>query len=90
MRIGVGGLAALVSLLGASALAVAFPAMATSPKQKSEKMICKGQPTPGSRFRTRICHTSAEWDQIAEENRRSMQDMTTRNIKACGPMTGCD
>jgi len=36
-----------------------------------------------------FCHTKAERNQIAEENRRLMQDMNGRAIKVCGP-NGCD
>lgn len=87
MRTGIGGLAALASLM---VLGTTTPAMAASPKQQGEKLICKGQPTAGTRFRARVCHTKAEWDQIAEENRRLMNEMAGRTIKACGPQNGCD
>ena len=90
MRTGIRELAAVASLIALSALGTTAPALADGPKHKSERMICKSAPKEGSRFRTRICHTRAQWDQIAEENKRLMDEMAGRTIKACGPQHGCD
>ena len=75
--------AALAGLAAASLLVPATPAEASSPRQKGEKLICKSQANAGTRFRTRICHSKAQWAQIEEENKRLMQDMTTRSINTC-------
>ena len=90
MRTGMRGLAAVASLMALSALGTTAPALADAPKNNSERMICKSAPKEGSRFRTRTCHTKAEWDQIAQENHRLMNEMAGRTIKACGPQNGCD
>jgi len=83
------GLAVLGSVMALTMLCATAPTMAANPKQKGEKMICKGQASAGTRFRTRICHTRAEWSQIEEENKRLMQDMTTRYINICKDSTAC-
>lgn len=83
------GLAALASVMALAMLCTTAPAMSANPKQKGEKMICKGQASAGTRFRTRICHTQAEWAQIEEENKRLMQDMNTRYINICKESVDC-
>jgi hypothetical protein len=37
-------------------------------------MICKHKPPTNTRFATRTCHTRAEWDTIAEQNRRGAEE----------------
>ena len=83
------GLAALGRAMALAMLCTTAPTMAANPKQKSEKMICKGQANSGTRFRTRICHTRTEWAQIEEENKRLMQEMTTRYINICRDSAAC-
>ena len=67
-------------LVVSAALATSFaflPAGAAPAKKGSDK-ICKSAPGTGSRVANRICHTRAEWDAIAEENRRSMAEQVNR------------
>jgi hypothetical protein len=40
-----------------------------------DRMVCKTKPQTGTRLRTKTCYTAAEWERIAEENRRAMKDM---------------
>ena len=39
------------------------------------KKICRSEETTGSRFSKQTCHTKAEWDEIAEANRRDARRM---------------
>ena len=61
----------------ASCLAIVPAGTATAAPKGSDK-ICKSGPGTGSRVANRVCHTRAEWDAIAEENRRSMADQVNR------------
>jgi hypothetical protein len=38
-------------------------------------MVCKQRPPTNTRFAKRTCHTRAEWDSIAEQNRRAAEEM---------------
>ena len=74
----------LIALSALLAPAVVPAPLAASAKSDGQKMICKTQPTPGSRFGTRICHTKAEWEVIREEGGRSYsEDVKTRYINTC-------
>lgn len=44
---------------------------AESPK---DKVVCKSALQTGTRFPKKTCHTVAQWDIIAEENRRTFQE----------------
>ncbi|ATE63437.1 hypothetical protein [Rhizorhabdus dicambivorans] len=39
------------------------------------RIVCKSQPTTGTRLRTKVCHSIAEWELISEENRRTAKEM---------------
>lgn len=52
------------------------PADASALKPVSEKKICKTETRIGSLAgRRRVCHTAAEWQQIAANARRDYQDV---------------
>ncbi len=70
--------------------AMASAPLAAAPTKDGQKMICKSQPTIGSRFGTRICHTKAEWEVIKEEAQRGFsEDMRTRYINTCREPGNC-
>ena len=57
-------------------------------------MVCKSQARTNTRFGTRTCHTRAEWKQMAEESRRTAEEMIGAmrqnpcaggDTYACGP-----
>lgn len=66
-------------LIASCLSAVAMPAFAADapakPEQTQAKIVCKSQPETGTRFRKKTCHSVAEWDAIAEENRRAAAEM---------------
>lgn len=57
-----------------------------------QEVTCRSEPVLGSRTRvTRVCMTRAEWNRLAQETRRS-QDQVTRNAnknQACSFGGGC-
>ena len=62
--------------LASSSLIVPAGTVAAAPKGSDK--VCKTAPGTGSRVANRVCHTKAEWDAIAEENRRSIADQVNR------------
>ena len=86
--------AALMAVSGLMAMALQAPAFGNSPtaREKGEdRLVCKSKAKTGTRFQTKTCRTVREWDQIAEQQKRDAAEMINRpQIKACGPMTGCD
>lgn len=71
-------LLAMAGLL-ASFPAVAAPDRAPSERERSEqKLVCKRKPVTGTRFPTKTCRTLAEWDKIAEANKRGAAEMMNR------------
>ena len=58
--------------------------------EDGERMICKDQLQTGTRFKTKICKTAAEWEAMAEAHRKGLTELVNRpQIKICGPK-GCD
>ncbi len=78
------------STLAAIALSVGAPASLPGETAAPEKLVCKRRARTGTRFMTKTCRTEAQWDAIAEDNRRALKETVDRpQIKACGP-SGCD
>ena len=49
------------------------------PAPAKEKKICRGDQDTGSRFAKKICHTKAEWAQIAEQQRVAVEKLEDRS-----------
>ena len=50
-----------------------------APKKEKEKLICHTNRATGSLTRVnRVCHTQAQWDQIAEFARKNVNDISRR------------
>lgn len=55
-------------------------------KKPKEKMICHSEPVTGSRTQVnRICHTKAEWDEIAQQARRDINNLDRNANAGNGP-----
>jgi hypothetical protein len=72
-----------VLLAGSLAIALSAPAFATDDgKEKSEvkqKKICRTETVTGSRLaKRRICLTQGQWDDIAENARKDLNDYSRR------------
>lgn len=84
------GLMMVASSPGAAATpapAGATPAPSSSVTGKSDpnRMICKKESIPGSRFTTKTCRTLAEWEQLAEDARTVTRDIQSGpNLPSCG------
>ena len=75
----------MIALVFAAALAAAAPPAgeaaqtpAKAEKGKSPDMVCKKEAVVGSRMKTRVCMTQAEWDQRATDA-KSEVDAAQRN-----------
>lgn len=69
-------LAVTASLLGvAPTLAAKDDAAAVNPK---DKMVCKRTQRTGTRFQEKMCKTVGQWDAIAEEHRRNLNETVDR------------
>lgn len=70
----------LVALLALSAPAIAQEAPAAASKPKEEKKICRMVDATGSILGgKRVCHTKAEWAQIAEQARLQRESRSNNN-----------
>ena len=61
----------LFALLAASLAAGPAAAGSTKAKDGSQEIVCKRQAKTGTRFASKVCHTKAEWAEIAEANKRA-------------------
>ena len=67
-------------ILSAAALLLAASAGAGSgassrAADNPNKLVCKNKATTGTRFPTRICHSLAQWEEIAEQSKRDARAM---------------
>lgn len=78
-------------VFGLAAFAIAVsPAVAADnpvqpPQQKpdpSQKVICKTDREVGSMISTRECHTRAEWDQMANDSKNTLDDRSRFGVQA--------
>lgn len=61
-----------------------------APKPSAEevaanRVVCKYEAKTGTRFKKRICHTRAQWDEIAQSAQRKGHEMIDRPTL---PLTG--
>ena len=69
---------AAVLMAGAPAAADAAPAAAPAKAAKAETpnkdgLVCRKEPVLGSRMKTRVCLTQAEWDQRQAQDREMLE-----------------
>jgi hypothetical protein len=65
---------AFVILQGTTPIVVEGERIRQSPSQ----VVCKQTAKTNTRFAKRTCRTRAEWEQIAEQNRRDAEDMINK------------
>lgn len=71
-------------------LSVAPAANVHAFEKSEERMVCKYQLQTGTRFKTKVCKTAAQWEEMAEAHRKGLNELVDRpQIKVCGP-NGCD
>ena len=67
-----------------------LPAAAVAKADDGDKMICKYRAQTGTRFKTKVCKTAAQWEEMAEQHRVGAKELVDRpQILVCGPQTGC-
>jgi len=57
---------------------VAAPATKNAGPDAKEKKICHSVQSTGSYMLQSVCHTKAEWDQIAADNKENTRQFTDR------------
>lgn len=72
------------------AISASANASATQAKPDEDRMICKYRQETGTRFRSKVCKTAAQWDEMAEQHRSGAKELVDRpQILICGPQAGC-
>jgi hypothetical protein len=66
------------TLLIAGTFYVPVAASANDEPQSEDKLVCKHRKKTGTRFTTKTCKTASEWDRMAEENRRTANEMINK------------
>lgn len=83
---------AIVALgIGISTSSVAYAkSEAGGATDADQKIVCKHQRKTGTRFTTKICKTTAQWEKMAEAHRAGLKELVDRPIiNSCGP-SGCN
>ena len=70
-----------IAVFFAAGIAVAAPAVADD-KAKSDRdeVVCKHQKRTDSRFTTKTCRTRAQWDEMAEQQKRDYAETRDRPV----------
>ncbi len=71
-------LLASVSLLSAAPVLASPNADAEPSVDPKDKLICKRTQKTGSRFYSQICKTAAQWDALAEQQKRDLREHIDR------------
>ena len=65
---------------GAASATATAPSKPPPAKADPDEVICKYQQTVGTRIPTgKVCHTRAQWDEIAGRDRGSLEDLQGRS-----------
>lgn len=67
-----------IGLALAAGPAQADEAPAAKAKDDADKVVCKKEVVPNSRFTKRTCMTKAEWEQRTETAMRALRDVQNR------------
>lgn len=65
--------AALVAIL-----CLQLPLSAADKDDSGDRMICKYRQETGTRFKTKVCKTAAQWEEMAEQNRAGLKELVDR------------
>ena len=67
----------IIAILVAS-LCVQLPLSAAERDCSADRMICKYRQETGTRFKTKMCKTAEQWDEMTEQNRAGLKDLADR------------
>ena len=56
------------------------PAPLQETEPEKEKLVCKSQTGTNTRFKKKTCMTRAQWDAIAEQNKRDYSESRDRPV----------
>ena len=56
------------------------PAKASTPKDDSQKVVCKDEAVVGSLIPRRVCMTQYDWDAARENAQKATQDIQTKAL----------
>lgn len=80
------------ALIAGAVLALAFPAAAPGQAPEAvdedEKIVCKAQPVPNSRFQRKDCRTAKEWRRTKEMFRASIEKKQRDSLQNTCIFTG--
>jgi hypothetical protein len=73
----------LLALLAPVSLLAAVPVAASTASEEpaveaKDKLICKRTQRTGTRFYSQICKTAAQWDALAEQQKRDLREQIDR------------
>lgn len=77
----VGAIAAFLIAVASAPLAARGNQSSEPVKSPEDKVVCKSSLQTGTRFRKKICHTVGQWETIAEENRRALDEMQGATVR---------
>lgn len=72
------------AILASASLLAAIPApasandSATKAVDSKDKMVCKRTQKTGTRFHSQTCKTAAQWEALAEQNKRDASEWINR------------
>jgi hypothetical protein len=55
-----------------------LPLSAAEKDGAADRMICKYRQETGTRFKTRVCMTAGQWEEMAEQNRAGLKELVDR------------
>ncbi len=69
-----------VALLVSASLAVPAAIAADPAARNKGKLVCKSEKKTGTRFAKRTCYRKADWEKIAEANRREAEELLNTRV----------
>jgi hypothetical protein len=57
---------------------LATPLQADNKADSADRMVCKYRQETGTRFKAKVCKTTAQWEEMAEQNRAGLKEIVDR------------
>ena len=81
--------AAVVLALALTGSFIAPPSALYAEAKAGKKIVCKHRQRTGTRFKTKMCKTAEQWEEMAEQGRSGIKELVDRpHMPICGP-NGC-
>ncbi len=73
------------------ASAVAEEATPAATGSDKDRLVCRRESRPNTRFTSKVCKTVAEWEARSKTAQEAFEDVRGRPmVKICSPTAGCD